>query len=276
MPELPEVETIAQTLRQGTNHTPGIVGLTILGAEVYWDRTIDEPDAGEFKRRVVGQQITAIGRRGKYLVFSLAKDTMLVHLRMSGDLLVGPANQSLADHVRVALTLSDDLQLAFNNPRKFGRIWLLADPERHFARLGPEPLDPNLTGEEFAGRLASRNRQLKPLLLDQAFIAGLGNIYVDEALYLAKLHPLTRSNTLDSDDAVKLLAAIREVLSEGIRRNGASIDWVYRGGDFQNYFHVYQQTDKPCQECGTSIHRIIVGQRGTHFCPVCQPAPQEE
>jgi formamidopyrimidine-DNA glycosylase len=276
MPELPEVETIAQTLREGTNLKPGIVGKKILCAEVFWERTIEEPTAQEFNQRIVGQQIVSIGRRGKYLVFTLSEDTMLVHLRMSGDLLVGPVGETLANHVRVALTLEDNLQLAFNNPRKFGRIWLLADPESHFAKLGPEPLDPKLTADEFAQALASRSRQLKPLLLDQAFIAGLGNIYVDEALHLAKLHPLTRANTINTVKAKDLLASIRSVLKEGIRRNGASIDWVYRGGDFQNHFRVYQQNDEPCHECGTPISRIVVGQRGTHFCPVCQPAPDEE
>lgn len=276
MPELPEVETIAQTLREGTNLTPGIVGKMILGADVFWERTIEEPTAQEFKRSIVGQQIVSIGRRGKYLVFTLSEDTMLVHLRMSGDLLVGPQGEPLANHVRVAVSLEDNLQLAFNNPRKFGRIWLLADPESHFAKLGPEPLDSKLTAAEFGKSLASRSRQLKPLLMDQTFIAGLGNIYVDEALHLAKLHPLTRANTIDSVKAEDLLTAIRSVLREGIRRNGASIDWAYRGGDFQNHFRVYQQTDEPCRECGTPISRIVVGQRGTHFCPACQPAPDEE
>jgi formamidopyrimidine-DNA glycosylase len=276
MPELPEVETIAQTLREGTNLVPGIVGKTISGADVFWDRTIEEPTAQEFNQRIVGQQIVSIGRRGKYLVFTLSEDTMLVHLRMSGDLLVGPVGETLANHVRVALTLEDNLQLAFNNPRKFGRIWLLADPKRYFAKLGPEPLDSKLTSEEFAKGLASRSRQLKPLLLDQVFIAGLGNIYVDEALHLAKLHPLTKANTISQAKGEELLAAIRSVLKEGIRRNGASIDWVYRGGNFQNHFRVYQQTGEPCQECGTPVRRITVGQRGTHFCPNCQPAPDEE
>jgi formamidopyrimidine-DNA glycosylase len=243
---------------------------------VYWDRTIEEPTAQEFKQRVVGQEIISIGRRGKDLVFSLSEDTMLVHLRMSGDLLVGPAGETLAQHVRVAIILDDNLQLAFNNPRKFGRMWLLADPDGYFTKLGPEPLGSDLTVTTFAKGLASRSRQLKPLLLDQTFIAGLGNIYVDEALHLAKLHPLRRANTLDQSESEKLLAAIRSVLHEGIRRNGASIDWVYRGGEFQNHFRVYQQTDEPCQECGTPIRRITVGQRGTHFCPVCQPAPDEE
>jgi formamidopyrimidine-DNA glycosylase len=273
MPELPEVETIARILTKGTNSSPGIVGKTIRGAAVYWDRTIESPSAKEFQQRIAGQKIEHITRRGKYLIFRLDEDTLLVHLRMSGDLLVGPEGEELAKHVRVVIFLSEGLQLAFNNPRKFGRMWLMEDTEEFFSHLGPEPMSRALTGKRFTGMLQARSRQLKPLLLDQQFIAGLGNIYVDEALHLARLHPLRRANTLDMKEARVLLAAIRSVLKEGIKRNGASIDWVYRGGDFQNYFHVYQQTGGPCPECGTPIRRIIVGQRGTHFCPVCQPAP---
>ena len=138
--------------------------------------------------------------------------------------------------------------------------------------LGPEPLDEGLTADDFFTHLHTTRRQLKPLLLDQTFLAGLGNIYTDEALNLAKLHPLTPANSLTQDQAERLLEGIRTVLGDGIARNGASIDWVYRGGEFQNYFRVYQRTGEPCPECGTPIERITVGQRGTHFCPQCQPA----
>ncbi len=141
------------------------------------------------------------------------------------------------------------------------------------SKLGPEPLDLSLTPDDFFNRLQLRSRQLKPLLLDQTFIAGLGNIYTDEALHLARLHPLRGSDTLTYQEAERLLAAIRTVLTEGIRTEGASIDWVYRGGGFQNNFRVYGRAGEPCPVCGTPIERIIVGQRGTHFCPVCQPAP---
>ncbi|HEX9019391.1 MAG TPA: zinc finger domain-containing protein, partial [Anaerolineaceae bacterium] len=115
-------------------------------------------------------------------------------------------------------------------------------------------------------------RQLKPLLLDQTFLAGLGNIYADEALFAARLHPLRNSSTLTQEEAGRLWTGIRAVLAEGIRRNGASIDWAYRGGDFQNHFMVYQRTGLPCYTCGSPVERITVGQRGTHFCPHCQPA----
>jgi formamidopyrimidine-DNA glycosylase len=138
------------------------------------------------------------------------------------------------------------------------------------ADLGPEPFDTKLTPARFHAMLAVRNRQLKPLLLDQTFIAGLGNIYADEALWASRLHPLTTSNSVSKAQAGELIRAIRKVLREGIRRNGASIDWVYRGGEFQNHFKAYQQTGEPCSRCGSPIRRIVVGQRSTHFCATCQ------
>jgi len=270
MPELPEVETIARNLRNGQQQIPGIVGMTITGADVYWAKTVAEPDWQVFQRVVLGQKVLEVGRRAKYLVLTLDKDTLLVHLRMSGDLFLGPAGEELASHVRLSLELDEEWQLAFNNPRKFGRVWLVEDPQPVFAKLGPEPFDDSLTGEVFWERLQKHKRLVKSLLLDQGFIAGLGNIYTDEALHLSKIHPRSRSDRLSPQDATVLLANIRLVLEDGIRRNGASIDWVYRGGEFQNYFRVYQQTGEPCSTCATPIERIVVGQRGTHFCPVCQ------
>jgi formamidopyrimidine-DNA glycosylase len=136
--------------------------------------------------------------------------------------------------------------------------------------LGPEPLEKEFTSEWLYNSLHARKRQLKPLLLDQTFIAGLGNIYTDESLNMAKLHPLALANTVKPAQAEGLHKAIRAVLKEGIRRNGASIDWVYRGGEYQNHFRVYDQEGKPCPACGTTIRKLIVGQRGTHICPKCQ------
>ena len=149
-------------------------------------------------------------------------------------------------------------------------MWLLNDVNTIFAQIGPEPLDDALTPEVFYQNLISKSRQLKPLLLDQSFIAGVGNIYSDEALFLAGLHPLRKSDRLTLEDAARLLDALRAVLTKGIDQKGASIDWVYRGGDFQNYFQVYQQQDQPCPRCGNLIKKTKVGQRGTHFCPRCQ------
>jgi len=247
------------------------VGRHILAAHLLWGRTLAEPEPAEFERRIVGQPIREIGRRGKFLVFTLEPDTLLFHLRMSGDLLVEAQTALLAPHHRLTLDLDGDLRLAFNDPRKFGRAWLSADPANILSKLGPEPLDDTLSPPEFYSRLHAARRQLKPLLLDQSFIAGLGNIYTDEALHLAGLHPLQPANTVSLAGAARLWQSIRTVLQDGIQRQGASIDWAYRGGDFQNYFRVYQRTGQPCPVCGTAVARMVVGQRGTHFCPVCQP-----
>jgi formamidopyrimidine-DNA glycosylase len=271
MPELPEVETIARILRQGLPNQPPILGHHILGSRLLWARTLAEPNPGEFHSRLVGQVLDNISRRGKYLVFQLSSGWLLFHLRMSGDLMVRPADTTAETHDRLLLELDGDLQLAFNDARKFGRVWLVDDANRVLGDLGPEPLDESFSAQNLFARLQRTHRQLKPLLLDQTFLAGLGNIYVDEALNLAGLHPLTLSNRLTQLQAEALLSSIRTVLRDGIRRNGASIDWVYRGGDFQNYFRVYQRTGEPCPKCGTPIARMIVGQRGTHYCPHCQP-----
>jgi len=281
MPELPEVETIVIALRLGGREGPPLIDHVIKNATLNWEGSLAEPSPAEFYARVQGQAIKEISRRGKFLVFRLSRDYLLIHLRMSGDLRAEPARDergndlSLAPHDRVVFYFEDNLRLAFNDPRKFGRIWLTADPQTVLGSLGPEPLDPSLTGAGLYRRLNTVHRQLKPLLLDQSFLAGIGNIYSDEALHLAGLHPLLSSDQLSEEQAGALLAAIRQVLSNGIHQNGASIDWVYRGGEFQNSFRVYQRTGQPCPVCGHAIERILVGQRGTHFCPVCQPLKEK-
>ncbi len=273
MPELPEVESIRNWLSQGREEWPPLIGMHILGGEALWPRTLAAPTPDEFSLRIAGQSIQSIGRRGKYLLFYLSQDVLLIHLRMSGDLLVEPVNAAYAPHHRLVVHFSEGWRLTFNDPRKFGRVWLVADPMVVLRDLGPEPLDENFTADDFYQRLNKTRRQLKPLLLDQTFIAGLGNIYTDEALFRARLHPLTCSGSLDQSESQRLWESIRGVLLEGIHRHGASIDWVYRGGDFQNYFQVYQRTGQACPACGAPIQRLVLGQRGTHLCPVCQPAP---
>ncbi len=272
MPELPEVETIARVLRLGVPGQPALVSRRILGAKLLWERTLADPSPMEFVPRLTGQVIEDVGRRGKFLVLRLTRDWLLYHLRMSGDLQVRPAGTPLEKHDRLVLELDGDIQLVFNDARKFGRVWLVDEVDRVVGSLGAEPLDEDFSAKNLFTCLHATHRQLKPLLLDQTFLAGLGNIYVDEALNLAKLHPLMPANRLTEEQARRLLESIRAVLRDGIARNGASIDWVYRGGDFQNYFRVYQRTGEPCPECGTPIARIVVGQRGTHFCPNCQPS----
>ena len=270
MPELPEVETIRRYLREGGRDYPAILGMRVSAATLYWAKSLADPEAETFPRRITGQSVQEVGRRGKFLLLSLQPDTLLIHLRMSGDLRVEPVASAVQTHDRMALDFDTGWRLAFNDPRKFGRLWLVDDPQRVLAGLGPEPLNDSFTPQWLADALRIRRRQLKPLLLDQGFIAGLGNIYADEALHMARLHPLTVSNSVTAEQAQALHQAIHSVLNEGIRRNGASFDWVYRGGEFQNYFRVYAREDEECPVCGTRIVRILAGQRSTHFCPRCQ------
>jgi formamidopyrimidine-DNA glycosylase len=264
MPELPEVETIARSLR------PDLLGRTILNVDLRWSRTLAFPSSRKFKTQIKGQVIEGVGRRAKYLNIKLTAYNLLIHLRMSGDLILKDGKIKPEKHDRLVLALAGDKSLVFNDTRKFGRVWLTDDPEKFLGNLGPEPFGEEFTSEWLYSHLRSRHRQLKPLLLDQSFLAGLGNIYTDETLHMAKLHPLKQSDSVRPRQAESLWKAIREVLQEGIDRNGASIDWVYRGGEFQNYFRVYDRTGEPCPVCGTKIKRLVVGQRGTHFCPKCQ------
>ena len=268
MPELPEVETIVNTLR------PALIDKTVLSADLRWKRTLATPSATTFQKRILGQTIMDLSRRAKFIHVQLSSASLIIHLRMSGDLLVVLGGYQPEKHDRLLLKLSDDTTLVFTDPRKFGRVWLVDDPVEVFANLGPEPLSPDFTPAWLFDALRSRHRQLKPLLLDQTFLAGLGNIYTDEALHLARLHPLTLSDSVDESQAEILCHAIRAILEDGIQHNGASIDWVYRGGEFQNHFRVYGRAGKKCPVCGRKIERIAVGQRGTHFCPKCQPRPK--
>lgn len=264
MPELPEVETIARRLK------PDLIGRTIVDADIRWARTIAVPSARQFSERINRQKILDVGRRAKFVNIRLTSFNLLIHLRMSGDLFLRRSNAAPEKHDRLVLKLSGRKSLAFNDTRKFGRVWLITDPAEFFANLGPEPLEKAFTPQWLHAALQSKRRQLKPLLLDQTFLAGLGNIYADESLNMARLHPLRRSDSVTAKQAKALHDAIRTVLQEGIRHNGASIDWVYRGGEFQNYFRVYDREGQPCRNCGAPISRITVGQRGTHYCPNCQ------
>ena len=277
MPELPEVETISRMLI-GTNNGAAfsIIDCEIQDVLVLWEGTLANQLPDDFIARVKNQSIRSVWRRGKFLAFTLSKDTVLIHLRMSGDLRLERAKDEtgteipLRKHDRLVLVFTSGIRLAFNNPRKFGRVWLISDPDEILGDLGPEPLDEALDADRFHGMLQQRKRQLKPLLMDQHFLAGMGNIYTDEALYRAKLHPIRRSNTLTKEESACLLDSICFVLQEGIRHNGTSIDWVYSGGGFQNHLIVYGHTGEPCPVCGTQIERLVVGQRGTHICPGCQ------
>jgi formamidopyrimidine-DNA glycosylase len=268
MPELPEVETIARKLR------PELVGRRIVKADLLWSRTLATPTPTEFQKQVEGQEIRAVSRRAKYFVMELSDYYLFIHLRMSGDLYIKEVDATPERHDRLIFSIAAEdggrSKLVFNDTRKFGRVWLVRDPDEVVGGLGPEPLSDAFTAQTLYEGLRSRHRQLKPLFLDQSFLAGMGNIYTDEALHKARLHPLMVSDSVNREQAQALWEAIRDVLQEGIRRNGSSIDWVYRGGEFQNYFRVYDREGQPCPVCGTTIERLVVGQRGTHVCPNCQ------
>jgi len=266
MPELPEVETFVRRLRAP------LVGRTITGVTLQWPRHVATPSPRQFARQIRGRRIESIGRRGKYLVFCLDGGVLLIHLKMSGDLAVAAAGTTPDKHAHTVFHLDDGREFRFSDTRKFGRVYLVSRPEEVTGHLGPEPLDGAFTARALGERLAARSRALKPLLLDQTFLAGVGNIYADEALHLAGLHPLRKSDTLTAEEARRLWRAIRRVLRRGIQLNGASIDWMYRGGSFQEILRVYDRAGEPCPTCGAPIRRILVGQRGTHFCPRCQPA----
>lgn len=268
MPELPEVETVARRIE------PDLIGRIIVSADVRWARTLATLSVKKFKQDIVGQAIKSVSRRAKYLILNLENYNLLIHLKMSGDLSVRKGKIKPEKHDRLVLDLKSKTgelsQLAFNDTRKFGRVWLTNQPEKFLGKLGPEPLEKNFTPQWLFENLRKRKRQIKPLLLDQTFLAGIGNIYADESLHIAKIHPQALTNSVTQKQAQALHEAIVSVLKEGIRRNGASFDWVYRGGEYQNYFRVYDREDELCMVCGTKIKKIFVGQRGTHFCPKCQ------
>jgi formamidopyrimidine-DNA glycosylase len=271
MPELPEVETVAADLRDQ------LVGRRFVAARILWPRTLAFPSPQALVERVADRTVTDIGRRGKYLLIVLdTAETLIIHLRMTGQLTVVPEDSPLLlhSHTRAWFELADGARLVFTDMRKFGRIWLVADSAEVTGRLGPEPLAWDFTPERLAERLRSRRTALKALLLDQTVVAGVGNIYADEALFLAGIHPLRTGATLSDDDVLCLYAAIRQVLNESIDKRGTLLR-DYRtpygvDGAYRSELRVYGQPGKPCPRCGASIERIRVTQRSTHFCPRCQ------
>lgn len=276
MPELPEVEIVARDLRAG-----GLPGATVTAVDVRWPRTVAAPDSERFTRELVGRRVLDVRRRGKYLVMPLDDGrSLLVHLRMTGRLVFVAPDDPHHPHERLILELDRSRHLRFLDQRKFGRWYLLDNPEAILGALGPEPFDPALNAATFARRLRAHRRQLKPLLLDQRFLAGLGNIYADEALWEAGLHPQRPAHTVSDTEAARLLEAIRQVLKRGIEHAGttlgdgmgnfASVNG--RRGRHQEVLRVFRRTGQPCPRCGTPIQRLVVAQRGTHICPRCQPA----
>jgi formamidopyrimidine-DNA glycosylase len=270
MPELPEVETVARGLHQVME------GRTFTGVTIHWPRTIARPAVDEFSWRIIGRRVLAVGRRGKYVRFTLDRGYLLIHLKMSGRLLVAAADDVPDEHVHTIFGLDHGQQLWFRDVRKFGRVYLVDRPEEVIGALGPEPLEDTFTLADFRDRLSRRSGRLKSLLLNQEFLAGLGNIYADEALFAAGLHPLRTADTLSPDEEERLYRAIRRVLRDAIAGRGTTLDdGGYRDasgepGLYQERIFVYGRGGEPCRCCQSTIERIVVGGRSSHFCPSCQ------
>lgn len=275
MPELPEVETLRRDLERT------VLGRTITDVWVSSDAPrLVQCSLEVLRDRVIGARIESVSRRGKILIFELGLERgyMLLHRRMSGNLLYRALSEPPDTFTRMIFTLDDGHELRFVDLRKFGRLWLVDDPTEITAELGPEPLDEGFTTETLVEAFANRKGPVKAVLLDQTVISGLGNLYSDEALFLAGVHPLRPASGLTTLELSRLRAGILEALAEGLHDRGSSLGTTLRDhinldgspGEHQHRVHVFQRTGQPCYNCGTAIERIKVGGRSTHFCPNCQ------
>lgn len=276
MPELPEVETVARSL------APQVIGRRIVAVEkLDWERMVETHSAADFAAQIAGRQILAVGRRAKWLLVTLDESyTLAIHLRMSGSLIVRDPDAAPDIYTHLVLALDDGRRIFFADQRKFGRVRLL-DPAGLAlldAAHGPEPLGDGFSADALARILAGRRTKLKPLLLDQAVIAGIGNIYASEALWIARLHPLLPACATPAEQVPALHAAIRQVLAEAIANQGSSLR-NYRNsygerGQNQDHFRVYDREGQPCERCGEPILRSVIAQRSTFYCPRCQRLPE--
>ena len=270
MPELPEVETIKNEL------SPCIVGWKFTGVTIHDAKLVRQPPVEEFRQKLLGQKVDSLQRRGKYLIFHLSgSEVLIIHLRMSGVLLLYPKQPD--KYARVVFHLDNGSQLIFADRRRLGALWLVEEEQAIVGKLGPEPLAAEFTFETLARRLQKHRAPIKAVLLDQAFIAGIGNMYADEALFAAKIHPLREANSLAPQEIRNLHQAIRDVLWSAISSKGASVDTYKRPdgelGTAQFNFRVAHLGGKPCPICGAAIQRLAVRNRGSYFCPNCQKLP---
>ena len=276
MPELPEVETVRASLE------PVLLGRRLERVSILDSRLTRPHDPAEVAARLEGERVAAVERRGKYVVVRFESGSvLLVHLRMTGNLLSHPGGVSAEDpHRRAVVTLDNGSDVSYRDVRRFG-TWLLLDAseaDEYLARrLGEEPLGRGFSSRRLAGALAARRAPLKAVLLDQRVAPGLGNIYVDEALWRARLHPLTPAQDVLPQQAPQLVRAVRAALKKGIARQGATLrDYRTpegRSGSMQHEFRVYGREGEPCPRCRTPIEKTRAGGRGTWYCPRCQPAP---
>ncbi len=278
MPELPEVETVRKSL------LTYIKGKKIQHVDVLYPKIIESPAPEDFQTKLIGEVIEDISRRGKYLIFHLSHYDLISHLRMEGKYFVLPDDEPIAKHTHIIFHLENNVTLRYDDVRKFGRMSLVEKGKaltyKTLNTLGPEPLSKNFTLNGFKEKLSQSQKEIKPLLLNQKVVVGLGNIYVDEVLWLSKIHPLRRSNTLTNEEIKRLYQAIPEVLQKAIEKGGSTIKSYHtvngKEGSFQQELHAYGQQGKPCSRCGRFIEKIKVDGRGTHFCPNCQKIESAE
>jgi formamidopyrimidine-DNA glycosylase len=261
VPELPEVETVVRSL------APHLSGRRIVSAR-FTSKFVTPGDRKKLAAKLAGRTIQSVQRRGKFIVMPLDRGTLTVHLGMTGKLLLDGAQ---GKHTHGLFTFDEGV-LLYDDSRQFGRIEWSADAPNRASQLGPEPLE--ITLDEFSRRLRARKSKIKPLLLNQKFLAGMGNIYVDEALFLSGIHPLALASRLTAVRAARLYQSMRDVLTLAIEHRGSSIsdyvDGEGRRGNFQILHRVYGREGEPCVTCETPVKKIVVVQRGTHFCPACQ------
>ena len=272
MPELPEVETVRRVTE------PQIAGRHVEAVRIVNAGVIAHPSAEEFCKALAGRTFTGMGRRGKFLVFSFAEGGRLVlHLRMTGQLLVTPADYPLEKHTHLIFRLSDGKEMRYADVRRFGRFWYLADGEEDCVtgmdKLGPEPDDPRITAAYLAEQ-CGRKRPVKEMLLDQSVVAGIGNIYADEILFACRIHPKTPCCELTEKELQRLAEQIPQIIAFYVEKNRIPPeDYLRTGGkDYRNtpFLRVYGHAGEPCPVCGTALEKITVGGRGSVFCPVCQ------
>ncbi|MGC5324263.1 DNA-formamidopyrimidine glycosylase [Brevibacillus sp. SYSU BS000544] len=273
MPELPEVETVVRTLGKL------VIGKTIARVSVFLPRIIRRPDDIEvFKQQLVGQTIHKIERRAKFIKFILDYDVLVSHLRMEGRYGVFEADDEVEKHTHVIFHFTDGTDLRYKDVRQFGTMDILplGEESQHepLKKLGPEPLDETFTVALFKKMLQGKTTKIKPLLLNQEFLVGLGNIYVDEALFRSRIHPEKIAGELTSRQITRLHESIVSTLQEAIEQGGSSVKSYVNGqgemGMFQQSLNVYGRKGEACPVCHTEIVRFVVGGRGTHICPKCQ------
>ncbi len=275
MPELPEVETIVRSLRGALKN------ITFKGLSVSLRKCLESPRS-LIPLCLIGKRILGVERRGKHILLRVSGGTTLrIHLRMTGRLQFVPRHTPLEKHTHVVFSFQNhSSELRFTDSRQFGRIWIERNGRdgnlSSLADLGPEPLE--ICAEEFAARARSRHQAMKALLLDQRFLAGVGNIYADEALHRARIHPQRRSDSLRNQSLLNLHKALQGVLQEAIRHGGTSVRTYVNGqgktGGFQHFLSVYGREGSPCMACGTRIVRKTIGGRSSYFCPQCQRSPR--